>query len=209
MTLDELLAKLGIADEKKANATAEINSFLKGQYVPVARFNEVSEEKKKLTETVTERDKQLTELQKAGGDTDALKEQINKLQEANKAASKKFEEDMKALKVDNAIRLAVSGDAQDVDIVAGLINRQTIVLGDDGKLTGLQEQLETLKKEKAFLFKAKEEPKSAGYTPKGGAGPATKNPFAKETFNLTEQGRLFRENPEQARQLAAEAGVVI
>ena len=36
-----------------------------------------------------------------------------------------------------------------------------------------------------------------------------KNPFAKETFNLTEQGKLYRENPEQARALAAAAGVTI
>lgn len=33
------------------------------------------------------------------------------------------------------------------------------------------------------------------------------NPFAKETWNMTEQGKMFRENPEQARQLAAAAGV--
>lgn len=34
----------------------------------------------------------------------------------------------------------------------------------------------------------------------------TVNPFAKETFSLTEQGRLFRDNPEEARRLAAAAG---
>ena len=36
-----------------------------------------------------------------------------------------------------------------------------------------------------------------------------KNPFAKETRNIVEQTRLFRENPTKARQLAAEAGVKI
>ena len=48
-----------------------------------------------------------------------------------------------------------------------------------------------------------------GYKP-GGAQKhqsGVKNPFAKETFNLTEQGKLFKENPELARQLAAQAGV--
>ena len=33
-----------------------------------------------------------------------------------------------------------------------------------------------------------------------------KNPFKKETFNLTEQGKMFRENPELAARLKAEAG---
>ena len=34
-----------------------------------------------------------------------------------------------------------------------------------------------------------------------------KNPFAKETFNLTKQCELIQTNPQQAKQLAAEAGV--
>jgi hypothetical protein len=33
-----------------------------------------------------------------------------------------------------------------------------------------------------------------------------KNPWAKGSWNLTEQARMFRENPEQARRLKAEAG---
>lgn len=33
------------------------------------------------------------------------------------------------------------------------------------------------------------------------------NPFKKETFNLTEQGKIKRDNPQLARQLAAAAGV--
>jgi hypothetical protein len=35
------------------------------------------------------------------------------------------------------------------------------------------------------------------------------NPFAKDTFNLTEQGRLVKESPEKARQLAKQAGTTI
>ena len=42
----------------------------------------------------------------------------------------------------------------------------------------------------------------------GGAGGVT-NPFAKDTFNLTEQGRMLKENPAQAKELAAAAGVTL
>lgn len=35
------------------------------------------------------------------------------------------------------------------------------------------------------------------------------NPFAKETFNLTKQGELLRSSPEQAKALAAAAGVTL
>lgn len=37
----------------------------------------------------------------------------------------------------------------------------------------------------------------------------TTNPFAKETIYLTEQGRILKENPAQAKELAAAAGVTI
>lgn len=42
---------------------------------------------------------------------------------------------------------------------------------------------------------------------KGGNGGSTKNPYAKDSFNLTEQMRLETENPELAKQLRAAAGV--
>jgi hypothetical protein len=46
----------------------------------------------------------------------------------------------------------------------------------------------------------------SGYRPGGGAAPATtKNPFARETFNLTEQIALRKENPQLAEQLKAAA----
>jgi hypothetical protein len=57
--------------------------------------------------------------------------------------------------------------------------------------------------EKAVEAKFKE----SGRTPNPGSpgGPGQTNPWKKETFNLTEQGRLLRENPELARQLMAQA----
>lgn len=45
----------------------------------------------------------------------------------------------------------------------------------------------------------------SGRGPRGSRGGA--NPFAKDTRNITEQMRLMKENPDQARMLAAEAGV--
>ncbi|MFS0878015.1 DUF4355 domain-containing protein [Solibacillus isronensis] len=47
-----------------------------------------------------------------------------------------------------------------------------------------------------------------GYKPGGSQqqSSAEKNPWSKEQFNLTEQGRLYRENPEKARQMAAQYG---
>lgn len=77
----------------------------------------------------------------------------------------------------------------------------------EGKPLGVKELVESSKADNPLLF-----PKSAKehhYNPKGGNGGGEVNPFAKDTFNMTEQGRMFRENPEQARVMAASAGVKI
>lgn len=205
MTIAELLVKLGISEDKRAEAEKTLKEFVEGSYVAKSRYDEAAEERKTLQATVADRDKQLETLKKNAGDNEALKKQIKDLQDANKAAQKEAEEKMKDLRLSTAIQIAVAADAQDVGIVSGLFDKSKLILGDDGKVTGLDEQLASLKKDKPFLFK-QEQP--GGYKPAGGGNP-TKNPFAKDSFNLTEQGKLFRENPEQARALAAAAGVTI
>lgn len=203
MTIEELLAQLNIDDDKKAEAEKTVKAFLNGQYVPKSRFNEVNEEKNTLKKTVTERDGQLEELKKASGNSEELKKQIETLQESNKKSVADYEEQLKTLRLSTAIKLALT-DAQDVDIVESLIKKDKLVYNEDGKVVGLDEQIKSLRTEKPFLFKTKG--KSNGYTPNGGKV-ITNNPFAKDTFNLTEQGRLFRDNPEEARRLASAAGV--
>lgn len=73
----------------------------------------------------------------------------------------------------------------------------------DGKPIGVDDVLKPMKEASPHLFKTP----GGGYTPAGGGNPPAGNPFAKDTWNMTEQGKLFRENPAQARQLAAAAGV--
>ncbi|WDU82280.1 hypothetical protein [Caloramator sp. Dgby_cultured_2] len=47
----------------------------------------------------------------------------------------------------------------------------------------------------------------SGSNPAGGTNSTIKNPWAKETFNLTEQAKILKENPALAEQLKAAAGV--
>ena len=74
----------------------------------------------------------------------------------------------------------------------------------DGKPIGIDDVLKPMKEASPHLFKTQQ---GGGYVPAGGDNPPATNPFAKDTWNMTEQGKLFRENPAQARQLAAAAGV--
>ncbi len=208
MTIQELLQKLGVTDDNIASATQHVNEFLDGQYVTKSRFNEVNVEKKTLEEAVKERDKQLKTLKDSEGNVDDLKEQIKKLQADNKAATLKAESDMKALRLSTAIKLAIGDTAQDVDLVANLVDTSKLILSEDGKVTGLDEQIKTLKNEKSFLFKPEGDPKYK-YEPKQGEGAPKNNPFSQEHFNLTKQAELFTKDPVKAKQLASEAGVEI
>ena len=206
MTINDLVKSLGVPEDKADDAVHKVKDFLDGDYVTKTRFNEVNESKKALSEQIADRDKQLTGLKKNAGDNQELKKQIEALQKANNEQKAAFDAQTKALRMDTAIKLAVADSAQDAEIVSGLIDKSKLILGEDGKITGLAEQVDALKKDKAFLFKTVRTPQ---YDPNGGSNPPAANPFKKESFNLTEQGRLLRTNPEQARAMAAEAGVKI
>ena len=205
MTKEQLIA-LGL-DEATAVKVAAASTEEFKSYVTKERFNEVNEAKKALETQVAERDTQLETLKKSAGDVEGLKTKIEELQTANKTTTTDYETKLKELQITNAIKLAIADKAQDVDLVAGLFDKSKLILSGNGKITGLDEQVKTLQEGKAFLFKpAAGKP---GYVPAAGAGSAGKNPFVKESFNLTEQGKLLKENPDQAKALAAEAGVNI
>lgn len=208
MTLKELLQKLGIAEDKIENATQEFKAFLDGEYVPKSRFNEVNAEKKNLETVVADRDKQLKTLKDSEGDITTLKDKITKLQAENKANALKAEQDLKNLKISTAVQLAIGDTAQDAELVANLIDKSKLILGEDGKVTGLNEQLKELKTNKSFLFKPEGDPKFK-YDPNKGSGTPTNNPFSKEHYNLTQQAELLSKDPVKAKQLASEAGVEI
>lgn len=155
MTKEQFLA-LGLTEEQATKAAEESAKELK-TYIPKHRFDEVNEENKTLKGTVEDYKKALDELKKSTGDAEALKKQIETLQNDNKAKDEQYQKDLKDLKLTNAIKLAVAGKAHDEDLVAGLIDKSKLILGDDGKITGLDEQLKGLQESKKFLFKEEQQ----------------------------------------------------
>lgn len=143
---------LGISEELAAKAEEASEKELEG-YVEKNKLDEAKKENQTLQQSVKDRDKQLEDLKKASGDNEELKKQIETLQGENKAAKEKYDAEMKELKLTTAIKLAVAGKVHDEDIAAGLFDRSKLILSDDGKVTGLEEQLKSIQKEKAFLFK--------------------------------------------------------
>ena len=128
----------------------DINTEFPKHAVPKEQYNTLAETKKKLDEGIAERDKQLEELKKI--DAEGLKAEIERLQQENKAATEKYEAELKDIQLANAIKLAVAGKVHDEDIVSQLIKKDDLVLSEDGKVIGLDEQINSLKETKGFLF---------------------------------------------------------
>lgn len=151
MKKEEFVA-IGI-EEKLAEKAAEASKKELSGFVPKDRFDEVNESKKQLETSLEDYETQMETLKAATGDSESLKRQISELQEQNKKKDEEHKQQMNDLRMTNAIKLAISESAQDSDLVAGLIDREKLILGDDGKVTGLDEQIKSLKESKSFLFK--------------------------------------------------------
>lgn len=146
---------LGLTEDQATKAEAESKKEL-DSYVEKSKFDTLSKSNKDLEKTVKERDTQLEDLKKSSGDNEALKNQIETLQSENKTTKKQYEADLKDLQIANAIKLAIADKAQDAELVSGLFDKSKLLLSDDGKITGLDEQLKTLKEGKPFLFKTEQ-----------------------------------------------------
>ncbi len=150
--LKELLKDVGVGDEKLNELISNINKEIPKYFIPKSKYNEVAEAKKQLEEEINVRNTQLEELKKSAGENENLKRQIEELQSANKQKDEEYQRQIKDLQITNAIKLALSGKVHDEDIVSQLIKKDELVLSEDGKVIGLDEQINSLKETKGFLF---------------------------------------------------------
>lgn len=205
----EDLIKLGLTEEVAETVTNAFAEYLKG-FIPKSRFDEVNEAKKKLEQDIKTRDEQLEELKKI--DAAGLKAEIEKLQQENKATKEKYEAELRQLRINNAVeRALIASKAKNIKAVKALLDLENVELDEDGNIKGLDKQIKKLQEseDSSFLFDIQSSNKQQlkGFKPgeSSDGTPVGKNPWSKEYFNLTEQGRILRENPELARQLQAAA----
>lgn len=159
----EKLMEWGLTEEQ-ANKVME---GLNGSFVTKARFNEVNTELKKANDTIKERDVQLETLQKSTGDVDALKQQITDLQTSNAKKDNDHAAEMKALKVANAVEMALTtakakNNTAVKALLADFIGKAEIT--EDGTVKGLDDEVKKLVegKDTAFLFEKATEKKFKG-----------------------------------------------
>lgn len=196
--LKTILEKAVITDGKlDVDATMkEINAEFPKHAVPKQDYNDKVKELSTANDTIKD-------LKKNNADNADLQKKV-KDYEAEVAGLKTAAANTKkeyALK--DKLKEAGAVDADYIIYKQGGLDKFTF--DQDGKVIGLDDILKPMRETSPHLFKSAGG--TGGYNPAGGNNPPGKNPFAKDTYNLTEQGRLFKQNPEQARQLAAAAGV--
>ena len=197
----EQILELGLTEEQ-ADKVLNLHKEVLAGFIPKARFDEVNETKKDLEQQIRDRDKQLKDLQEKVKGNEELEKTIKELQEANKATKEQYEDKIKDMTITAAIQSKLT-DAKYPDLLLTKFDQSKLSIAEDGTVLGIDEQLTALKEQYKDLFKADVKGREPNNT--GGAQPGTKNPWSKEHFNLTEQGRILRENPELAAQLQAAA----
>lgn len=134
-----------VADKLKDNKEVKLANLATGDYVSKAKYESDMQAK----------DTRIQELTDSVKNFDGV--DVKKLQEDVESWKNKYNQDMEAAKVNNAIQLAIakSGTLSEKALM-GLLDKEKIKLDKDGNLMGLDDQLATIKKEQSFLFKAAE-----------------------------------------------------
>ena len=195
MKKEELVAK-GLSEEQTQAVMDIWNETIKG-FVPKERFDEVNGKLKEANITIDT-------LKKSNADNEELQKQVKEYKEKVTILEATAANTRKEYALKDKLKEAGVGDADYIIYKQGGIDKFTF--DKEGNPVGIDDVVKPLKESSPHLFKT--EP-GADYRPAGGGTPPSKNPFAKDSFNLTEQGKLLRENPAQAKALASAAGVTI
>lgn len=196
--LKEILEKAVITDGKLdvEAAVKAINAEFPKHAVPKQDYNDKVKELSTASETIKD-------LKKNNADNAELQQKVKDYEVETARLKTEADNTRKEYALKDKLKEAGVTDADYIIYKQGGLDKFTF--DKDGKVIGLDDVLKPMRESSPHLFK--NAGGTGGYDPAGGGKPPVNNPFAKETYNLTEQGRLFKQNPEQARQMADAAGV--
>ena len=198
--LKEILEKAEIKDGKiDVDAVMkDVSAEFPKHAVPKEDFNAKVKELKTATDTIAE-------LKKENGSNEELQKKIGDYETEIANLKKSAEDTAKTYALKEQLTKSGVLDPDYLIYKHGGIEKFTF--DKENHPVGVEDAIKPYKEDKAMahLFKQEKPP----YNPKNGGAGGNVNPFAKETFNLTKQGELLKSNPEQARAMAAEAGVTI
>ena len=146
----EKLMSWGLTEEQATKVMEGLN----GAFVTKSRFNEVNTELTTAKNTIKERDTQLETLKKSTGDVKALQDQITQLQADNAKKDTDHAAELKALKIANAVDMALTNAKAKNTTAARALLAEFIGkadLAEDGTVKGLDDEIKKLVEEETAL----------------------------------------------------------
>lgn len=219
MKLEELLGedlykqvkeKIDAANANEADKLKHIRyaDLSEGEYVSKGKYDAAVAEKENLAGQIKTLNATIGDLKKNNADNESLQTTITDLQAKLKEQQTANEQITKSYALKDQLSKQGVLDPDYLIYKAGGLDKFTF--DKQGKPVGVEEAVKPYKEDQAMAHLFKQDENKPPYHPNGGSGGgAAANPFAKETFNLTKQGELLKSNPEQARAMAAAAGVTI
>lgn len=133
-----------------------------GNFIPKSRFDQVNQAKKELEVQLKDRDTQLADLSKNNKDNENLLNQIKDLQALNKQTTTDYENKINQIQFDYALDGALTNaKSKNNKALKALLDMNSIKY-QEGKLEGLQEQIEVLQKDASYLFDLNTAPQNTG-----------------------------------------------
>lgn len=162
-----------LGDHYSQEVEDKISAEIGKGFVSKADFDTKNKELKDAKDTIKERDSQLEELKKATGDTQALQQQIEALQQENQKKAEEYEAQLSAVKLDAAVEKALlAAHARNTTAGKALLAEflQSAKVEEDGSVRGLDGEIKKLTEgqDTSFLF-------DVSKPNMGGANPAEKS----------------------------------
>ena len=197
----ETLQGIGLNDEQIRSVMAEYGKEINP--LKQAQAN-AEQERDSLKSQLEDVNGQLSEAQKNSKKGSELQGQLKDLQKQFEDSKAKAEEQLQATKKDYEIAAALSkAGAKNDKAVKALLDTEKVNFDDNGKLIGLSEQLEAVKKDNDFLFAdANESNPKPTITSKGNPNPDGGNGTkALADYSYQELVALKTDNPTQYQTL--------
>lgn len=198
--LKTILANVTVNDDGRVDVDSVLSSVkeeLPKHFVAKTDYNNKVEELKTANGTIET-------LRKDNKDNDELQSTVTEYGNTIKELQKKNEDMAKTYSLKAALSEAGCSDPDYLIYKHGGLEKFTF--DKEGKPVDAENVAKSYRESMPHVFPTGR--KEQLYNPAGGGtGGGVSNPFAKETWNMTEQGKLYKENPAQAKELASAAGV--
>ena len=153
--LKDILKKQGLEDQVIENIfsdMAEGKVYITKEQNIEERYSKVKNQKNELDKQLADRDKRIEELMKNNSSNTELLNQLEALKQENLNSKNEYESKISKLEFNYALDKALLGaKCRNTTALKALLRLDDIKM-NEGKLEGLEEQLETLRENDGYLF---------------------------------------------------------